>query len=220
MGFIKEPVIADDRSGIQPGAVAHRPRPRCLIPGIPIRAERLRFTIRCSERAQAIPGVRSAALVMNLPFSGGSANRGVRIEGRPEPKADENTLPITNSSARDTSHHGDPTAGRTTPRPDRLGKRPRVAIINQLMARKHFPGRIRSENGLPSAMRANKTRGALSGKSSATCVTTASTSRRSRSLTRPTGKTPEPLVTDGDRSADPNGSPEPGGHSPEQDSGG
>src|SRR6185369_15728072 len=42
------------------------------------------------ESLRQIPGVDSAAMVMSLPFSGASINRGFRVEGRPEPRPDEN----------------------------------------------------------------------------------------------------------------------------------
>jgi putative ABC transport system permease protein len=42
------------------------------------------------EHLQALPGVESAGMVMSLPLTGSSMNRGFRVEGRPEPKADEN----------------------------------------------------------------------------------------------------------------------------------
>src|SRR6185295_12198607 len=42
------------------------------------------------EHLQSLPGVESAGMVMSLPLSGSSMNRGFRVEGRPEPKADEN----------------------------------------------------------------------------------------------------------------------------------
>jgi len=42
------------------------------------------------ERLQSLPGVESAGMVMSVPLSGSSMNRGFRVEGRPAPKADEN----------------------------------------------------------------------------------------------------------------------------------
>ena len=41
------------------------------------------------ERLQALPGVESAGMVMNLPLTGSSMNRGFRAEGQPEPKPDQ-----------------------------------------------------------------------------------------------------------------------------------
>ncbi|HEV7747773.1 MAG TPA: ABC transporter permease [Pyrinomonadaceae bacterium] len=42
------------------------------------------------ERLQNLPGVESAGMVMSLPLSGSSMNRGFRVEGRPEARSDEN----------------------------------------------------------------------------------------------------------------------------------
>ena len=42
------------------------------------------------ERLQTLPGVEAAGMVMNLPLTGSSMNRGFRAEGQPEPRPDEN----------------------------------------------------------------------------------------------------------------------------------
>ncbi len=42
------------------------------------------------EHLGTMPGVESAAMVMSLPLSGSSMNRGFQVEGRPVPKSDEN----------------------------------------------------------------------------------------------------------------------------------
>ncbi|HEV7796548.1 MAG TPA: ABC transporter permease, partial [Pyrinomonadaceae bacterium] len=42
------------------------------------------------EHLQGLPGVESAGMVMSLPLTGSSMNRGFRVEGRPVPRADEN----------------------------------------------------------------------------------------------------------------------------------
>ncbi len=42
------------------------------------------------ERLQGLPGVEAAGMVMNLPLTGSSMNRGFRAEGQPEPRPDEN----------------------------------------------------------------------------------------------------------------------------------
>lgn len=93
------------------------------------------------ERVEAIGGVRSAALVMTLPLSGGAMNRGFRIEGRPEPKADDNvSLDYQLISPGYFATMEIPLrAGRTFAATD-SGSAPRVAIVNQTMARKYFPG--------------------------------------------------------------------------------
>jgi putative ABC transport system permease protein len=42
------------------------------------------------DHLQNLPGVESAGMVMSLPLAGSSMNRGFRVEGRPEARADEN----------------------------------------------------------------------------------------------------------------------------------
>jgi putative ABC transport system permease protein len=105
------------------------------------KTKKLVFYNQLLERLQAIPGVERAGLVMNLPLSGSTMNRGFAVEGRPEPKPDENVtvdyqvispgyfqtmeIPLVRGRAftdRDTE------------------QAPRVAVINELMARKYFPG--------------------------------------------------------------------------------
>ncbi|HYY55998.1 MAG TPA: ABC transporter permease [Pyrinomonadaceae bacterium] len=93
------------------------------------------------ERLRAIPGVRSAALVMNLPLSGSNMNRGFQVEGRPEPKSDENiTVDYQVISPDYFSTMQVPLIrGRAFTDADKEGA-PRVAIVNDVMARKYFPG--------------------------------------------------------------------------------
>ena len=47
------------------------------------------------ERLQALPGVEAAGMVMNLPLTGSSMNRGFRAEGQPETQPDENVAMVT-----------------------------------------------------------------------------------------------------------------------------
>ena len=93
------------------------------------------------ERLRAVPGVRSAALVMNLPLSGSNMNRGFQVEGRPEPKPDENiTVDYQVISPGYFSTMQVPLVrGRAFTDADNEGA-PRVAIVNDVMARKYFPG--------------------------------------------------------------------------------
>ena len=77
---------------------------------------------------------------MNLPLSGASMNRGFRVEGRPEPKSDENVAmdyqvvsPDYFTGARSASIRGralNDTDHETSPR---------VIVINQAMARHYWP---------------------------------------------------------------------------------
>ena len=100
------------------------------------------------EHLQGLPGVESAGMVMSLPLTGSSMNRGFRVEGRPEPRADENVtmdfqivspgyfstleIPIKrgrglNETDIETSQHviviNDTMARRYWPNEDPIGKR-------------------------------------------------------------------------------------------------
>jgi putative ABC transport system permease protein len=95
-------------------------------------------------RAQALPGVVSAAAVTPLPLSGGNAIITFQIDGHPVPKSEEpsadikvissnyfHTLEIPFVSGRDFTDHDD-------------SKSPGVVIVNQEFARRYFP----NENAL------------------------------------------------------------------------
>lgn len=92
------------------------------------------------EHLQSLPGVASAGMVMSVPLSGASMNRGFRVEGRPVPKADENvtmdfqivspgyfsTLEIPVKQGRGLSAADTETSER-------------VIVINNAMARRYWP---------------------------------------------------------------------------------
>ncbi|HKY33330.1 MAG TPA: ABC transporter permease [Candidatus Polarisedimenticolia bacterium] len=96
---------------------------------------------RTLERVRALPGVRSAGVVNYLPLSGWWGTAGFRIEGRPEPgpgdvpSADHRlatpgyfeTMRIGLARGRLFTDRDDPRA-------------PRVAIVNEALSRRHFPG--------------------------------------------------------------------------------
>jgi putative ABC transport system permease protein len=105
------------------------------------RAKKMAFYDQVLERLRAIPGARSAALVMNLPLSGSNMNRGFQVEGRPEPKPDENiSVDYQVISPGYFSTMEIPLLrGRAFTDADNEGA-PRVAIVNEVMARKYFPG--------------------------------------------------------------------------------
>jgi len=101
---------------------------------------RVQFYSQVIERLRTLPGINSVGMVMNLPLSGASMNRGFRVEGRPEPKSDENvamdyqvvnsayfaTLEIPIVRGRGLTEEDDETA-------------PRVIVINEAMARRYWP---------------------------------------------------------------------------------
>jgi putative ABC transport system permease protein len=92
------------------------------------------------ERLKSLPGVESAGMVMNLPLTGSSMNRGFHAEGRPEPKPDENvTMDYQVVS---------PDYFRTLEIPIKRGRgftdadsetSERVIVINQAMAQRYWP---------------------------------------------------------------------------------
>ena len=101
---------------------------------------RVSFYSQVIEQLQTLPGVSSVGMVMNLPLSGASMNRGFKVEGRPEPKPDENvamdyqvvnsdyfaTLEIPIVRGRGLTEQDNETA-------------PRVIVINEAMAHAFWP---------------------------------------------------------------------------------
>lgn len=101
---------------------------------------RTAFYSQVLENLQQVPGVESAAIVMSLPFSGSSMNRGFRVEGRPDPKADENvTMDYQIISANYFSTLQIPIRrGRGLTTADTANSE-RVIVINEAMARRYWP---------------------------------------------------------------------------------
>ncbi|MGH2779879.1 MAG: ABC transporter permease, partial [Thermoleophilaceae bacterium] len=100
-----------------------------------------RLYSRLLERVAALPGVRSAEAVDLLPMSGNFNGLGFAIEGRPEPAPGE--MPSAEARAVTPGYFrtlGIPLVrGRgITPTDDREG--PPVVVINEVMARRHWPG--------------------------------------------------------------------------------
>jgi putative ABC transport system permease protein len=98
------------------------------------------FYQRLVERLQSAPGVRSAAAISRVPLAGDRSTSGMNIEGRP-------ALPGESREA----HYRVITPGyfRTMGIPLRVGRdlteqdnaeAPRVALINQTLAKKYWPG--------------------------------------------------------------------------------
>ena len=93
------------------------------------------------ERVEALPGVRCAGSVTTLPMSGGNLVYGFTIEGRPAPRAGERpaagldavtphylrAMRIPLLKGREFTERDDASA-------------PKVVIINETMARTHWPG--------------------------------------------------------------------------------
>ncbi len=101
---------------------------------------RAMFYTAVMDRLQNLPGVERAGMVMNLPLTGSSMNRGFRAEGRPEPKPDENvtmdfqivspgyfaTMEIPIKRGRGLTESDTETTER-------------VIVINETMARQYWP---------------------------------------------------------------------------------
>lgn len=99
-----------------------------------------RFYTNVLDHLRSLPGVESVGMVMNLPLTGSSMNRGFHGEGRPEPKPDENVtmdyqvvspgyfsaLEIPIKRGRGLSEADSETSER-------------VIVINQAMARRYWP---------------------------------------------------------------------------------
>jgi putative ABC transport system permease protein len=107
----------------------------------PDEARRAQFLERALERLRALPGVDAAGMVIPLPFSGEGWQSNYLIEGRPRPKkADEPTLDeFTVGPGYFRAMRVPLLRGRDfTPSDD--ARAPRVAIINQAMAERFWPG--------------------------------------------------------------------------------
>jgi predicted permease len=90
-------------------------------------------------RLETIPGVRSAAISAPTPISGAGASRFATVEGHPERPEDRRYLSVSWVSPKCFETLGTPLlAGRDFSFEDR--GRPRVAIINEAMARYYFGG--------------------------------------------------------------------------------
>ena len=100
-----------------------------------------RFCEGLDQRVGGVPGVISASAIAHLPLSGANAGRGIAIEGRPDPGPENqpgasysvacpNVLRTLGMSLR---------SGREFTLRDTL-EAPGVAIISEVMARRHWPG--------------------------------------------------------------------------------
>ena len=99
------------------------------------------FYERLLERMAALPGVSAAGAVEFLPMSGLDSNTGLLIEGRPKPAPSERIFAhrrvVTPDYFRALGMQLRQGRGFTTADND---KAPRVAIINETLARRYWPG--------------------------------------------------------------------------------
>jgi putative ABC transport system permease protein len=94
------------------------------------------------ERVATLPGVKSVGATSNLPFAAGGWGKMLSIEGRPAPTSME-TVPLVQYRQVSANYFGtlgvSPVRGRLfTEQDDRNS--PPVALINEEMARRFFPG--------------------------------------------------------------------------------
>ena len=101
---------------------------------------RVQFYSSVLDQLKSLPGVNSAGMVMNLPLSGSSMNRGFRVEGRPEPKSDENVSMDYQVVSKDyfSTLEVPIHRGRGFTEQDHQGAA-RVIVINETMASKFWP---------------------------------------------------------------------------------
>jgi putative ABC transport system permease protein len=101
---------------------------------------RIQFYSQVIEKLQVLPGVTSVGMVMNLPLSGASMNRGFTVEGRPEPKPDENISMDYQVVSRDyfSTLNIPVLRGRSFTASDTENST-RVIVINDSMARRYWP---------------------------------------------------------------------------------
>lgn len=92
------------------------------------------------DRLSKVPGARSVGMVMNLPLSGASMNRGFQAEGRPEPKPDENVTMDYQVVSEDyfQTLEVPMIRGRAFTKAD-TDTSQRVIVINQAMAQRYWP---------------------------------------------------------------------------------
>jgi putative ABC transport system permease protein len=93
------------------------------------------------ERAAALPGVASAGAISHLPLGGGESIEGLSFEGRPAPPPTRPPLADRRVATPEYFRTmGIPLLrGRGFTGQDRAGQPP-VAIIDETMARRHWPG--------------------------------------------------------------------------------
>jgi putative ABC transport system permease protein len=105
------------------------------------RDARARFYDDALSRVQALPGIRSAAFVADLPLNGGTDSQGFHIVGRPDPAPGKTYQSLFNiTTARYFETMGIPLKmGREFSDSDRANTTP-VAVINEAAARTFWPG--------------------------------------------------------------------------------
>jgi predicted permease len=104
-------------------------------------ARKVEFFRRAAERLRALPGVRSVSAVSALPFADLGAATSFTVVGKPAPPAGERLT--TDLRVADENYFRTMNipvvAGRTFGEQEAVEDR-KVAVVNEAMARKYFPG--------------------------------------------------------------------------------
>jgi putative ABC transport system permease protein len=99
------------------------------------------FFVQALERVRTLPGVRSAGMINFLPLYGGlGSNTGFKIEGQPEPPPGQG--PATDVRVVDAGYFqtmGIPLLRGRNFTEMELREPKKVILINEALARKHFP---------------------------------------------------------------------------------
>ncbi|HEY0003690.1 MAG TPA: ABC transporter permease [Pyrinomonadaceae bacterium] len=103
--------------------------------------QRVAFFRELLERVERIPGVRSAGAISFLPLTGPGAATSFRIEGRPEPPPGEKlTLDVRVVDQNYFRTMSIPLLKGRNFNAREMNEAAHVVIINEALARKHFPG--------------------------------------------------------------------------------
>jgi putative ABC transport system permease protein len=116
---------------------------RVLLPGTKYKddAARVAFFRQVLERVEALPGVRSASMAQALPFAGIGSATGFQIEGQPELTSAERPttdVRVTGEGYFETMRI--PVLRGRAFNPDEAREDRKVVVVNETLARKHFPG--------------------------------------------------------------------------------
>jgi putative ABC transport system permease protein len=106
----------------------------------PASEQRIGFYRALLERLAAVPGVEAAGMVSLIPFGGSNTGQNLRIEGQPPPRPEE--TPIFWQRIIDPGYFRVMRIPLIRGREfsDQDSGSPRIAIINQTMARRYWPG--------------------------------------------------------------------------------
>jgi putative ABC transport system permease protein len=103
-------------------------------------AARTAFFGQVEDRVRQLPGVRSAALVNNVPLTGSSYQSGLNIEGRETAPGDATSAEVRHVSADYFSTLGFPVLRGRAMTAAEVAARAPVAVVGETLAERHWPG--------------------------------------------------------------------------------